>query len=128
VNRPEQSLHIAAVHFLRHALPEQVVFLHPANGGKRTTREAALFKAMGQLAGASDLLFFMPDGRVHALEFKADSGRLTDMQLEFQRRIEALGCPYAVCRSLDEVEATLSRWLGAYGLKLRATLAVRRAA
>jgi hypothetical protein len=123
VRRPEQSLHISAVHFLRWALPEPVFFLHPSNGGKRTAAEAALFKAMGQLAGASDLIFFMPDGTARFLEFKADKGRATEAQEAFQARVEAIGCEYRICRSLDELEGVVSAWLWPFGLKLKARAA-----
>lgn len=120
MRRPEQTLHIAAAKFMRHALPTEIIWLHIPNGGKRTRAEASLFKAMGQLPGAPDFLLIMPNGQASWIELKSPTGVLSPVQIEFQRRARAIGCAYAVCRSFDEVEATLARWLAAYGLTLRA--------
>lgn len=120
MRRPEQSLHIASAKFMRHALPPQIIWFHCANGGKRTKPEASLFKAMGVLPGVPDLVFVMPNGQTAFIELKAPGGTLSNEQIEFQRRARANGCAYAICRSFDEVEATVTRWVGAYGLTLRA--------
>jgi hypothetical protein len=107
--RPEQALQIQVVHALRWLVPD-LVFFHPANGGKRDKREAALMKAMGVLAGASDLIFVLPEGRFGAIELKADKGRLSEEQEAFLARLEALGAPCGVARSLDEVLGLLRSW------------------
>ena len=54
--RPESQLQAAVVEHLRLRAKPDVLWLHPANGGTRDIREAARFKRMGVLAGASDLL------------------------------------------------------------------------
>lgn len=123
MKRPEQALHISAVAFMRRALPPNVVFLHPANGGRRTKAEAALFKAMGVTAGAPDLIFIMPNAQAAFMEFKAPKGALSGEQIDFRQRVIANGCGYAEVRTMEEVEATLIRWLAAYQLTLRARLA-----
>ena len=54
--RPEAAIHAAVCDHLRLRAKPDVLWLHPANGGARDIREAARFKRMGVLAGASDLL------------------------------------------------------------------------
>jgi hypothetical protein len=55
---PEAQIHAAVVDHLRLRAEPDVLWLHPANGGTRDIREAARFKRMGVLAGASDLLLW----------------------------------------------------------------------
>jgi hypothetical protein len=62
---------------------------HVPNGGNRDPREGAKFKAMGVVAGVSDLIF-IHKSRVYVFEFKNANGkgRLSDDQNAF---IEAMG-------------------------------------
>jgi hypothetical protein len=83
--RPEAAIHAAVCDHLRLRAKPDVLWLHPANGGTRDIREAARFKRMGVLAGASDLLFWHR-GNSFALELKSPGGRLSDAQLEFLAR------------------------------------------
>jgi hypothetical protein len=43
---------------------------HVANGGKRNTSEAVKFKRMGVVAGVSDLVCLLPEGKVGFIELK----------------------------------------------------------
>jgi VRR-NUC domain len=83
--RPEAAIHAAVCDHLRLRAKPDVLWLHPANGGTRDIREAARFKRMGVLAGASDLLLWHR-GNSFALELKSPGGRLSDAQLEFLAR------------------------------------------
>lgn len=103
------------VRFLRLAAPDLIVF-HCPNGGRRSIGEARKFKDMGVLPGVPDLCFILPDGRFGGIELKHGKGRQTAGQALFQEAAERAGSPYAICRSLGEVEATLRGW----GLSLRA--------
>src|SRR5262249_42252050 len=87
---PERQVHCAVVEHLRLRAKPDVLWLHPANGGTRDIREAARFKRMGVLAGASDLLLWH-NGNSFALELKAAGGRLSDTQLEFLARFNDAG-------------------------------------
>ncbi len=69
----EQSEQILFVHWVKIQYPQYSELLtHFANGGYRLARSAALFKAMGVVAGYPDLGFFVPRGTYHGLfiEFK----------------------------------------------------------
>lgn len=128
MNRPEQKLHIAVAQFLRVAWPADLLWFHCPNGGARSKPEAALLKVMGTLPGIPDLLFVMPNGQLAAIELKAADGQLSEAQIDVKLRLQALHCGYQVCRTLDDVEATLTRWLGAYGRELQARTVARAAA
>lgn len=123
---PEQDLQIAAVQYLRLALPDCQI-IHCPNGGKRGKAEGAIFKAMGVQAGVADLLVcrgfksFVLEVTcpvVGWIELKAGKGRLNEAQKVFRGDCEEKGILWAEARSLDEVELIISSW----GLKPRATI------
>lgn len=109
MNRPEDRLHIDVVHFLRIACPD-LCFFHSPNGGARDKREAAKLKAMGVRPGVADLGLMLPGGRMGWIELKADKGRQSPGQVEFQASCQRLDHPYLVCRSLAEVQGALDAW------------------
>ena len=80
-------------------------------------------EAMGVLAGVPDLTLLMPNAQASFIELKAPRSALSPEQIEFRRKVTALKCGYAVCSSVEEVEAVAARWLGAFGLKLKARIA-----
>lgn len=112
--RTEASLHMEVVRFLRVAWPSDLMFWHTPNGGLRNKGEAGKLKAMGTLAGVPDLLFVLPGAQLAGIEIKAAGEDLTPEQVVFRDRLVALKGGFATCRSLDEVEATLARWLGRF--------------
>ncbi len=86
---------------------------HIAHGGKRTKAEGGIFKAMGLKPGIADILII--DGGRHRtwvnwIELKAPGNDQSPNQVKFQAAMEARGCNYRVCRSLDEVIGTLKAW------------------
>lgn len=113
---PEQDFHAKAVApYLRLALAPGVLWLHIPNGGARSAVEGGILKAMGARAGAFDLMFVW-----HAagwglapclafLELKApgSAGKLSKDQEDFALALNALGVPWAVARSIEEVDAAL---------------------
>ena len=107
--RPEQILQTQIVNALRLSAPDVLAF-HVPNGGYRTPREAAVFKAMGVVPGIPDLICLWPIGRVGFLELKAHKGALTDLQRAMIDRLSGMGFPVAVVRSLDDALAELARW------------------
>ena len=107
--RPEDAIHIAVCEHLRLRAKPDVLWLHVPNGGKRNPREAARFKRMGVLAGASDLLFWHR-GNSFALELKGPGGRLSDAQLEFLARFNDAGGHSACAEGLDRALSCLEAW------------------
>ncbi len=111
----EDILQMQVARFLKVVAPD-LCWYHPANGGYRNPREAAKLKDMGVRPGVADLALILSDGRAAFIELKVGKNRQTDTQIAFQADCERLGAPYAVCRSLDDVETTLRAW----GVPLRA--------
>jgi len=118
MNRPEQSLQIAVVDLLRIALAPPAAFWSTPNGGLRTPREASLMKATGQRAGVPDL-WVMWAGNLGGIELKAPQGRLSPEQIMWRGITEANLHRWAVCKSVNEVVATLEEW----GCPLRGRIA-----
>ena len=80
-----------------------------ANGGLRNPREAARFKSIGVLPGASDLLLWH-DGNSFALELKSPGGRLSEAQLEFLAHFNDAGGHSACAEGIDRALACLEAW------------------
>lgn len=80
-------------------------------GGKGPAAKVrlAMAKAMGLIAGSGDYVF-AAKGFGGYIELKSDVGRLNDAQKLFKQWCDETQCPYAVCRTLYEVKATLMRW------------------
>jgi hypothetical protein len=56
-------------------------------------------------------------GQFYGVELKIDAGKQSDNQCAIQAEIERAGGKYAICRSVEDVEAQLIAW----GFPLRAT-------
>ncbi len=62
--------------------------------------------ATGMLPGASDMIVIFPNTVVF-VEVKTDIGRQSDVQKEFERRVNDLGFDYWLVRSLEEFKTKL---------------------
>jgi hypothetical protein len=109
MNRPEEILHRQVADYLRIVKPKALWF-HCPNGARMSKAQAGIHKALGMLAGVPDLVFVCHGGRVAFIELKAPKGTLSDAQKTFKETAEALGCDYAVCRSVDQVMVALAEW------------------
>jgi len=109
--RPEQALQIELVNTLRAVAPPlEFMCFHVPNGGYRTPREAAIFKALGVMPGIPDIVCLWSIGRVGFIELKAHNGALTNIQSRTHAFLRGMGFPVAVVRSLDDALAELARW------------------
>lgn len=117
----EDALHIAVWHQIKQRIHPDVIAYHCPNGGHRSKAQAAKFKAQGVISGVPDLIFLWPvyhQGifqtalRGGYVELKRNDGKAntTEHQDEFMRRAEKIGISTAVCRTEDEVFATLKKW------------------
>ena len=81
----------------------RAIWTHPANelafarGGKQTA-QAGKARALGLITGTSDYLFGWGEGSL-AIEFKSDTGRLTEGQSDFSKWCLACGVPYFIVRT-----------------------------
>ncbi len=110
---PETRLQISVKQYLNLCLPSDVQWTASLTGVNLTIQAATRAKAMGVRRGWPDLTFLLPDGRTVYIEMKAGAS-LSPEQREFRDAATPHGI-WAVCRSVDEVEAQLRAW----GVRLR---------
>jgi hypothetical protein len=102
----EDDMTIAFASYLR-MHKNKPLFAHVPNGGARSKREGARFKAMGVLKGCPDMLIF---GGGHsplsycglAIELKTKSGKVSDDQHACLKAFEDKGWKSCICRSLEQ--------------------------
>jgi hypothetical protein len=107
--RPEQQLQRAVLEHLAWRAVPGLWWCHVPNGGYRTAVEAAIFKSLGLIAGAPDLLLVYR-GQTYGLELKAHGGRLTPTQIETHARMRLAGAIVEVATGIDEAVARLQLW------------------
>ena len=123
----EMKLQFVVVKFLRWALPSDAVFLHIPNGGEMDEDTRKKMHALGEMKGASDLIILYR-GLLIFIELKVRKNsnygvkRTTYQskdQKAFHSAVESAGAFYAVCRSIDDVQGSLT----AFGVPLKARVA-----
>jgi len=110
----EESMQMSCVQWFSLQYGELSRLLHHSpNGGKRNAREAARFKAMGTRPGFPDLILLYPASGYSylAVEMKAENGKQSDYQKEYQKLIENTGAKYVICRSFDEFMREIKSYL-----------------
>lgn len=75
--------------------------------------DGARRKAMGLIAGVSDLILLMPRGIYHGLmiEMKTLEGRQREEQRLWQTLVEKQGYMYCLCRSLAQFKEIIESYL-----------------
>jgi hypothetical protein len=101
----EDELQATVASLLRYAFNGQpVVWSHfPAGGYGLTRAAAARLYRLGLQAGFPDLLIQWNPGRSLWIEMKTAKGRASDAQKALHPRLEALGFPVHICRSVEDV-------------------------
>lgn len=110
----EAKIQASVVAWVRLVAPQVICFSVP-NGGLRTKAEAALLRWTGTLAGVPDLILVLPGGRCAFWEVKAPDGRLSQAQADMLERLDDMGVPCAIIRSIDDAR----RDLAALGIETR---------
>lgn len=105
---PEHKLQVAVREYLVWCLPPTIEWTASLVGVNLGMKAASRAKAAGVRRGWPDLQFLFPDGITRYIELKAGAS-LSREQREFRDRCAPHGI-FAVCRSVDEVEATLRGW------------------
>jgi hypothetical protein len=107
--QPEAAIQRALFQHIRtHGAPGVFAF-HPANGGYRKPVEAAIMKGLGVVAGVPDVIA-IHNGRVFAMEIKAEGGRATDKQLACIAALREAGAFTCIAEGLDRALACLEGW------------------
>lgn len=108
---PEAKLQIDIKNYLSVVLPPSIFWTASLTGTNLSIRAATKAKAMGVRRGLPDLCFVFPDGITRFIELKAPKGSLTPEQQAFRDLCSKSGRDiFAVCRSVEEVDATLRGW------------------
>lgn len=101
-NQLQQSIvtYFNNTYCLKNMNPRGMIFAIP-NGGSRHFLEAKTLKSTGTLAGASDLIVILPNGKLLFIELKVGKRTQSDEQTDFESRVKALGYEYHIVRSLE---------------------------
>lgn len=105
----ESQIQRQIVQWFRLQYPKYIIAAIP-NGGQRNALEAKIMKGEGVLAGFSDLVV-IAEANVLFVEVKTKEGRQSELQKKFQADVERLGFQYSVCRSLQDFQMTVEKWL-----------------
>lgn len=92
---------------------------HIPNGGKRSKKEGARFRAAGVKPGVSDIFLPCARGGYHGLyiELKALDGRPSDAQERFAEAVRSEGFVCAFCYGAEEAEAVILAYLNSGKVK-----------
>ena len=113
---PEDIVQIRILEWVRTVAPE-VRYFHPANGGHRSINEARKFKALGVVAGVSDLVF-LARGIVVFCEVKAARGSVSAAQRKWASDMNALGFHWFVAKGDSAIDDCRNAFR-ALGIKTR---------
>lgn len=105
---PEERFQIAVCKYLRVALPSGAVVRSIDHGVKMNESRRIKLHARGVRGGLPDMMIWW-NGRHAQIELKVGTPQ-SAAQKDFQVLMEAQGFPYAICRSLEDVEAALRCW------------------
>ena len=105
--RIEEQIQREIIAYLAAVTPRALVFACP-NAAPRTYGGRASNGVPGLTKGAPDLIAVFPGGRVVFIECKTPKGRSSMDQIAFSGRCNALGQPYFVARSQDDVRHALA--------------------
>jgi hypothetical protein len=110
---PEAALQIDVKEYLCVCLPDSgpdgVRWSASLTGTYLSPAARSRAKAMGVRPGIPDLCFVFPGGVTKWIELKAPKGSLEPEQRDFRDHVAPHG-HWALCRSVDEVAATLRGW------------------
>lgn len=110
----EDNLQMAVAQYLRYQC-QHTHWWHTPNSIKasgdpiKRGRTINRFKQMGMLPGVPDIIIFWTGGR-GAIELKVGNNDLTQAQRNFEQQWRHFGGQFSVCRSIDDVEASLRLW------------------
>src|SRR5215472_13155199 len=105
-SRAEQQIQRAVFQHIRARGARGLFAFHPANGGYRRPKEAAILKGLGVVAGVPDIIL-IDRARVYGLELKAEGGRPTAGQEGTMQAMTAAGATVACAWGLDAALARL---------------------
>ena len=69
--------------------------------------------SIGLVKGVSDLILLVPNSQYHGacIEMKSPTGRISEHQQEFGKRVTEQGYLFEVCRSLEEFQGIITSYM-----------------
>jgi len=110
----EAYLQSECVRWFRLQFPKMAKLLIAVpNGGSRDAREAVNLKIQGVVAGVSDLLLLTPRNGFGCLciEMKTETGKQSELQVQWQKEAENLGNKYVLCRTFEQFRSEILNYL-----------------
>ena len=83
--------------------PEERGLLFHVNNKAKNAIEGNRFKAMGVIAGVSDLIYLRPGGKPLFIELKFMDGTQSPIQKDWQKKIEDAGYEYLISASYTQI-------------------------
>ena len=90
-----------------------LMFHVPSEGNRNSVIDGGRRKAMGIVAGVSDLIFMLPRHGYYGLciEMKTETGKQSDKQKEWERKVTEQGYDYQIARSLSEFKTCVTNYI-----------------
>jgi hypothetical protein len=110
MGKSEYQHHCQVVELLRNAGVPGLMFWHTPNGGKMTPQRGARMRAMGVMAGVSDLIIALPNGKMCFLELKSKKGVLSGAQEAFLEAMDKTGHLWSISYDFADSEGILREW------------------
>lgn len=105
----EESLQSTILNWMEQHRPD-LLCIHIPNGAIRTHRERRRMLEQGMVPGMPDLLLIDAEGRHGYMEVKTDRGALSMTQWDIREELVKRQVPWALVRSVGDVERTLTAW------------------
>ena len=110
----EDDLQRQVILMLKKSLPIGTLYHHSPNEGVRKVQFKMKLKSMGTRFGWPDLEIFAPahetityKNETLFIELKLNKGKLSPNQVSIRDSLISAGFPWALCRSVEEVETFL---------------------
>jgi hypothetical protein len=109
MEKTEARIQSECVQWLWNERPEMRGRLFEINNNPLNKIDGARRKAMGMIAGVSDLILLREGKTPICIEMKDATGRQSQAQKEWQKVAESTGATYAIVRNLDEFKDIIKR-------------------
>ena len=103
----EDKLQTTCFQWFWNNFPEKRGQLFHVNQKAKNAIEGNRMKAMGVVAGVSDLVYLQPGGMVKFIEMKTETGTQSPEQKKFQLLVIGLGFEYVICRAFEDFRAAV---------------------
>jgi len=75
----------------------------------KDARTGKLNKSLGVIAGRADLTYYTPSGKVVFIEMKANGGKQSKIQIDWEALVVSFGYEYYVIDTIEDFKACIMR-------------------